>query len=378
MEKWMNRPAWVEVDLGKLDSNIKIVLSRVVPGVKVLGVVKADAYGHGMKEVYKVMKENGIDDYGVATLQEAVDLREYCDPKDRIVVFSLISEINVEEVCKYNAVTLIENLNYAKALSEEAQKQGVTIEVMGCVDTGMGRIGYQWDDPACVEEIFEASEYPNLEMIGVFSHLSSEDVEYKYWSDLQYERFLSVIAGLEAKGLTMPLNSLANSPATCHRPHLQFGLVRPGGVFFGRYEGTCVAMPGVQNILSVKANITQLKDVPDNFSVGYERVGRTNRPSKIATLALGFADGLIRSWGNGNGHVIVNGHFAPTIGKMCMDQFMVDVTDVPDVKVGDEVTIIGESGGLHIYPEEFAAKCNSATNELTCGLPVRLPYKYIR
>ncbi len=378
MEKWMNRPAWVEVDLGRLDSNIKIVLSRVAPGAKALGVVKADAYGHGMKEVYKVMKENGIDDYGVATLPEAMELREYCDPKDRIYIFSLVPDMYVDNVCKYKAVTLIENLGYAKALSAEAQRQGVTVEVMGCVDTGMGRIGYQWDDPVCVEEIYEASKYPNLKMIGIFSHLSCEDYEDKYWSDRQEERFRSVLAGLEAKGLSMPLNSLANSPATCHRPHLHFGLCRPGGVFYGFYERSPVATPGIKNVLSVKANIVQLKNVPDNFSISYGRSGRTCRPSKIATLGLGFADGLNRAWGMGNGHVLVNGYYAPTIGRMCMDQFMIDVTEVPDVKVGDEVIIIGEDGNLHIFPDEFADKCNSTSWELACALAVRLPFKYIR
>lgn len=379
MEKWMNRPAWVEVDLRKLDSNVKLILSRVAEGSRALGVLKADAYGHGMKEVYGVMKANGISDYGVAALTEAIELRSYCDPSDRIVMFSLVPPMLAETVCEYNVLTLIQNLDYAKALSQEAVKRGITVEVMGCVDTGMGRIGYQWDDPACVEEIYEASTYPGLRMMGIFSHLSCEDMEDKYWSDRQEERFRSVLAGLAAKGLKdMPLNSLANSPATSHRPHLHFGLCRPGGSYYGRYQDSCVELEGIQRVLSVKANIVQVKDVPDNFSVSYGRSGRTGRPSRIATLALGFADGLIRSWGRGNGHVIVNGVYAPTIGNMCMDQFMIDVTDVPGVKTGDEVTVIGEEGDLHIYPEDMADKCDSLSNEVTCGLPVRLPYKYIR
>lgn len=378
MEKWMNRPAWVEVDLNRLDNNVKIVLSRIAPGAKCLGTVKADAYGHGMKEVYKVMKANGIEDYGVAALSEAIELRGYCDPKDRILMFSLCPEMFIEAVCDYNVTTLVADLSYAKALSAEAVKRGIVMDVMGCVDTGMGRIGYQWDDPACVEEIYEASTYPGLNMVGIFSHLACEDFDDKSYSDRQAESFQYVLDSLAAKGLVMPLNSLANSPATSHRPQLHYGLCRPGGIFYGRYERCSVATPGIQNVMNVKASIVYIKDVPSDFSISYSRSGRTQRPSKIATLALGFADGLIRCWGRGNGYVIVNGTYAPIIGNMCMDQFMVDVTDVPNVKVGDEVCIVGEMDGLHIYPDEIAEKCNSLSNEVTCGMPVRLPYKYIK
>ena len=145
-----------------------------------------------------------------------------------------------------------------------------------------------------------------------------------------------------------------------------------------RFIFDCCHEEGIEPVLSVKANIVQLKDVPDNFSISYERSGRTSRPSKIATLALGFADGLIRAWGRGNGRVIVNGHFAPTIGNMCMDQFMVDVTDVPDVKVGDECVIIGRQGGLEIRCEDMGNACGTLGNEITCALTARLPYKFIR
>ncbi|MCR4805683.1 MAG: alanine racemase [Clostridia bacterium] len=378
MEKWMNRPAWVEIDLRVLDKNTKLVLERLAPGAKALAVVKADCYGHCMKECYPVFKANGITDYGVAALSEAIELRSYGDPADRIVLFALTPPMFVETVCEYNVVTLVQNLEYAKALSDEAVKRGMEIEVMGVVDTGMGRIGYQWDDPACVEEIYEASTYPGLKMIGIFSHLSCEDFEDKYWSDQQHARFEHVLKGLRAKGLEMPCNSLANSPATSHRKELHYGLCRPGGSLYGRYQDSCVELPGVEAVMTVKAVITQLKDVPDNFSISYGRSGRTDRPSKIATLGLGYADGLPRYWGAGRGRVIVNGCFAPTIGNMCMDQFMIDVTDVPDVKVGDEVVLIGRQGDKEIKLGDFADVCDTLSNEISCGMPARLPYKFIR
>ena len=378
MEKWMNRPAWVEVDLRKLDKNIKLIKEQIAPGAQMMAVVKADCYGHNMRECYKVMKENDVQNFGVATISEAAELRSYGDPGDRIILFALVPPMFAEAVCEYNIVTLIQNLDYAKALSEEAVKRGITMEVMGCVDTGMGRIGYQWDDPKVVDELAEAASYPGLKMIGIFSHLSCEDFEDKYWSDLQHERFESVRSALEARGVDMSLSSLANSPATSHRKQLHYGLVRPGGSMYGRYQNCCVELPGIEPILSLKAVITQLKEVPDNFSVSYERSGRTGRPSKIATLGLGYADGPLRYWGGGRGKVIVNGCFAPTIGNMCMDQFMIDVTDVPDVKVGDECTLIGKAGGLEIRVEEMGNVCGTLANEITCALNARLPYKFIR
>ena len=378
MEKWMNRPAWVEIDLKAFDSNVKLIKERIAPGAQMMAVVKADCYGHCMRECYKVLKANGVSSYGIATISEAEELRSYCEPSDRIVMFSLPSVPFIETICDLNITTLIQNLEYAKALSDEAVKRGITMEVMGVVDTGMGRIGYQWDDPAVVDELYEASTYPGLKMIGIFSHLSCEDFEDKYWSDQQHMRFEKVRSALEARGADMSLSSLANSPATSHRPQLHYGLVRPGGSMFGRYQNCCVELPGIEPVLSVKANIVQLKDVPDNFSISYERSGRTSRPSKIATLALGFADGLMRAWGRGNGRVIVNGHFAPTIGNMCMDQFMIDVTDVPDVKVGDECVVIGRQGDLEIRCEDMGNAANTLGNEVTCALTARLPYKFIK
>ena len=378
MEHWMHRPAWVEIDLRVLDNNIKTVQSRIAEGSQMLAVVKGNCYGHGLKECYPVFRANGVSNFAVATLDEAIELREIGDPADRIVLMGLNPVFYADVACDYNIVTLIKDLHYAKALSEEALRQGKTVEVMGVVDTGMGRIGYQWDDPAAIEELAEAASYPGLTMIGIFSHLSCEDFEDKYWSDLQHQRFEGVRKALEERGVDMSLSSLANSPATSHRPQLHYGLVRPGGSLFGRYQNCCVELPGIQPVMSIKANIVQLKSVPDNFSISDERSGRTSRPSKIATLGLGFADGLVRYWGAGRGKVIVNGCFAPTIGNMCMDQFMIDVTDVPDVKVGDECILVGSDGKLEIRIEEMGSVCSTLGNEITCGMPIRLPYKFIR
>ena len=378
MEHWMERPAWVEIDLRVLKKNIEIVQSRVTDGSQLLAVVKAECYGHGMKDCYPVFRACGVRNFGVATLGEAKEIRSFGDPADRIVLLGLNHPALADKACEYNAVTLIADKNYAKALSDEAEKRGQTVEVLGCVDTGMGRIGYQWDDPAAVEELYAASQLPGLDMIGIFSHLACEDLEDKSYSDLQQERFEKVLNALRAKGLELPLSSLANSPATSHRPQSHYGLCRPGGSLYGRYQGAFNRVEGIEPMMTVKAQIMQIKDVPEGFSVSYLRSGRTTRPSRIATLPMGYGDGLPRNWGAGRGYVLIGGRRAPIIGNICMDQFMIDITDLPDVKLYDEVVIIGRSGGEIILLGDIGKACGILSNEVSLGMQLRLPYKYIK
>ena len=378
MEHWMERPAWVEIDLRVLKKNIEIVQSRVTDGSQLLAVVKAECYGHGMKDCYPVFRACGVRNFGVATLGEAKEIRSFGDPADRIVLLGLNHPALADKACEYNAVTLIADKNYAKALSDEAEKRGQTVEVLGCVVTGRGRIGYQWDDPAAVEELYAASQLPGLDMIGIFSHLACEDLEDKSYSDLQQERFEKVLNALRAKGLELPLSSLANSPATSHRPQSHYGLCRPGGSLYGRYQGAFNRVEGIEPMMTVKAQIMQIKDVPEGFSVSYLRSGRTTRPSRIATLPMGYGDGLPRNWGAGRGYVLIGGRRAPIIGNICMDQFMIDITDLPDVKLYDEVVIIGRSGGEIILLGDIGKACGILSNEVSLGMQLRLPYKYIK
>ena len=299
MEQWMERPVWVEIDLRALKRNIEIVQSRIAPGAEMMAIVKGNCYGHGLAECVPVMVSCGVRNFGVATLVEAGEVRRLAGRDVRIVLLGLNHPAFAPLACELNVTTLIAGLDYARTLSEEAVRRGQTVEVMGCVDTGMGRIGYQWDDPACVEELYEASQLPGLKMIGLFSHLACEDLEDKSYSDLQQERFEHVKKALEARGLDLSLSSLANSPATSHRPQLHYGLVRPGGSLYGRYQGAHNRVEGIEAIMTVKAVILYLKDVPAGFSVSYGRSGITQRPSRIATLPVGYADGIPRNWGCG-------------------------------------------------------------------------------
>jgi len=370
------RPAWVEIDLKALDTNIKIIKERVSEGSAVCGIVKANAYGHGVLECVKVMQENGIKDFGISTLREAIQLRE-AGVKDRVIMLSLVPQMYVDTVVKYNITTGFTNIDYAKALSEEAIRQGCVAEVLGIIDTGMGRIGYQAKDPDTVMEIVEASTMPGIKVAGILSHFSTADHEDRTYADKQEKQFNHVRDALLEKGLDLYLCTLANSPGTMDRPTSHFDLCRPGGIFYGRYQSGCTLVEGIQPVLSIKANIVQLKNVPEGFSVSYDRSLITKRPSTIATLAIGYADGIPRPWWE-KGHVIVNGHFAPFAGVICMDQCMLDVTDIPNVQLGDEVVIIGKSGDLQIRAEDIGEGVGTIANNITCGCDLRLPYVYVK
>ena len=370
------RPAWVEIDLKALENNIKIIQSRVAKGSEVCGIVKSNAYGHGVLECVKVMQKNGIHTFGISTLSEAIQLRD-AGLKDRIIMLSLVPEMYVDTVIKYNITTGFSSISYAKALSAEATKHKATAEVLGVVDTGMGRIGYQAKDPLAIEEIVAASKLPGIKVAGIISHFSTSDHADREYADKQERRFNFIRDALIARGLDFYLCTLANSPATMDRPSSHFDLCRPGGIFYGRYQSGCTLVQGIEPVMFVKANIVQLKNVPEGFSVSYDRTLITTKPSTIATLAMGYADGIPRTWWN-EGHAIVSGRFAPFAGVICMDQCMLDVTDIPNVKMGDEVVIIGKGGELEIKAEDIGASCGTIANDITCGCSVRLPYLYMK
>ena len=370
------RPAWVEIDLKKLDENIKIILSRVSPGSRACGIVKADAYGHSVMECVEVMQENGIRDFGVSTLEEAIQLREG-GVKDRIIMLGLVPADFVKTLVAYDITASFADLSFAETLSKAATAAGKVAEVLAKVDTGMGRIGYLAKDPQTVEEILEVSRLPGLKLAGIFSHFSTADSEDRSFADKQEKRFIHLRDTLLERGVSMDLCTLANSPATMDRPSSHFDLCRPGGIYYGRYQSGNTKVEGIEAVMTVKAVIVQLKNVPEGFSVGYERSMITKRPSTIASLALGYADGVPRPWGE-RGQAIVGDRFAPFAGYVCMDQCMLDVTDVPNVQVGDEVILVGRRGDLEIRAEDIAGAVGTLANEITCGFSQRLPYRFIR
>ena len=378
MYKEAIRPVWAEINLSNLDYNIKNIKAKLGSGTKIIGIVKADGYGHGSVKVAEVLRANGVDTFAVSTLQEAIVLRE-AGATEQIISLSLTPNFYSNVLVEYDITPVISSLENARAISKTATEVGKTVSGFIAADTGMGRIGYlTWDENA-VSEIKEISQLPNFKIAGLFSHMSTADSADKTFSRQQEQCFNEFYDKLIAAGIEIPMRTFANSASVMELPSVYFDAVRPGIILYGCYPSDEVdkSSLSLKPAMSVKATISHLKDVPAGFSVSYGREFISKRPSKIATIALGYADGYPRPYAP-KGEVIVNGVKAPLAGNICMDQCMIDVTDVPDVKVGDEVIVMGSDGKNTILADDIAKATGTINYEIICAFGQRLPKVYVR
>ena len=372
------RPAWVEINLNNLDFNIKNIKAKI-GGREMIGVIKADAYGHGSVKVAEVLRENGCKTFAVATLHEAVTLRE-AGAKEEIIILGLTPDMYASTIADYDITPVVCNSENAAAFDAAAKAAGKTVKGLLAVDTGMGRIGYLADETDyAIEDVKKIQALDNFKIKGMFSHMSTADAADKTYSHQQEEKYNKFYEALTAAGIDIPFRTLANSASIMELPSVHFDACRPGIILYGCYpsDEVDVNQLAIKPVMSVKANIVHLKDVPENFSVGYGRKFISERPSKIATLALGYADGYPRPY-SPFGKVLVNGCVAPLAGNICMDQCMVDVTDVPDVKVGDEVIIMGTDGKNTILADDIAKATGTINYEIVCAFGQRLPKVYVK
>ena len=372
------RPAWVEINLNNLDFNIKNIKAKIGDR-EMIGVIKADAYGHGSVKVAEVLRENGCKTFAVATLHEAVTLRE-AGAKEEIIILGLTPDMYASTIADYDITPVVCNSENAAAFVAAAKAAGKTVKGLLAVDTGMGRIGYLADETDyAIEDVKKIQALDNFKIKGMFSHMSTADAADKTYSHQQEEKYNKFYEALTAAGIDIPFRTLANSASIMELPSVHFDACRPGIILYGCYpsDEVDVNQLAIKPVMSVKANIVHLKDVPENFSVGYGRKFISERPSKIATLALGYADGYPRPY-SPFGKVLVNGCVAPLAGNICMDQCMVDVTDVPDVKVGDEVIIMGTDGKNTILADDIAKATGTINYEIVCAFGQRLPKVYVK
>jgi len=373
------RSVWVEVNLSNLDYNVKQIYKRIGPDPEMLAVIKADAYGHGCIRVAQVLRDNGVKTFAVSTMSEVVTLRE-AGAKEEIIILGLTPDMYADMLVRYDVTPAVCSYQNAKAISDMAKVQGKTVFGMIAVDTGMGRIGYQWDDTEhAIEEIRKMEELPNFKAKALFSHLSTADEADKSYSQLQEERFLHFREAVNEAGLDIPFMTMANSAAIIDLPSTNFDAVRPGIILYGVYPSDDVHKENLplRPCMSVKANIIHLKTLKKGSAVSYGRKFTCERDSKIATINLGYADGLPRAY-SAKGRVIVNGVICPIAGNICMDQCMIDVTDVPDVKFGDEVIVMGTDGKHTISPQYIADCTNTISYEILCAFGQRLPKVYVK
>lgn len=372
------RPAWAEINLSNLDYNIKNIRAKVGPAKEIIGVIKADGYGHGAPAVAKVLIKNGVKTLAIATLQEAIDLRE-AGIKEDILMLGLTPDMYADTLIEYNIIPVVCDSANAAVISSAAEKAGKTVSGFVAVDSGMGRIGYLADKAEeAVVDIKKINALSNFKIKGLFSHMATADAKDKTFAHTQEEKYNRFSAALLEAGLPVPMKTLSNSASIMELPSIHFDAVRPGIILYGCYPSHEVdkSLLSIKPVMSVKANIVQLKDVPVGFSVGYGRKFISTRPSKIATVTMGYADGYPRPY-SAFGKVIINGVFAPLAGNICMDQTMIDVTDVPGVKAGDEVILMGSDGKNTILADDIGDATGTINYEIVCAFGQRLPKIYI-
>lgn len=371
------RAAWAEINITNLDYNIKQIKEKIGPGVKVTGVVKADAYGHGSVRVATVLRANGIESFAVATLSEAVRLRKAGFVLEEIMVLSPIPEPYIGTIIDHRLSPVVCDYKNAEAISKAAAEAGILIRGYIAVDTGMGRIGYS-DDSTSVEDVKMIAGLSNFKINGLFSHFATADAADKTYATMQEQRYMGFYKQLIKEGIDIPLRTLGNSAAIMEIASAHYDMVRPGVILYGLYPSDEVdrRQLSLRPAMSIKANIIHLKKVPAGNSISYGRKFTTQKDSLIATIPVGYADGLPRPY-SAKGKVIVNGVYAPIAGTICMDMCMIDVTHVPYVRLGDEVTIMGKDGIYEITADDIARETGTINYEVVCGFGQRLPKVYV-
>lgn len=371
-----SRPVWEEINLDNFENNIKEI-KRVALNKEIIAVIKADGYGHGAIDLAAVLLENGVKRFAVSMLSEAMELiNAGIDAK--LIILGFSPPTVFKEIVENDIEQTIFNYEMAELLSKEALKAGKMAKIHIALDTGMGRIGYLPEEKS-IDEIYRISLLPNLIMEGVFSHFSTSDEKDKEYTHYQLEKYNWFLNKLSQRGISFNTRHISNSAAIIDIPEAQFDAVRAGIILYGCYPSLEVDNKKInlKPVMTLKANIVHIKEVKEGEYISYGRRFKTNRKSIVGTISIGYADGYSRLLLN-KAYVIIKGHLAPIVGSICMDQCMVDITDISGVAIGDEVIIIGEDNGLHFNAEDVARSIGTINYEVLCMISKRVPRVYIK
>ncbi len=365
------------IDLDAIAYNMTNIKSKVGKETGIIGIIKADAYGHGSVEISKVILENGADWLAVAVVDEGINLRKNGIAAP-ILLLGYTPELRLEDVVNNGFIQTVYTYETAKKLSDVAVRLGKTAVIHIKIDTGMGRIGYRVNE-ASADEIVKISELPNIEVNGMFTHFSTADEKDKDYTLNQYNKFVQMDALLRERGLEIPIKHAANSAAIMDFDNMMFNMVRPGIILYGAYPSEEVDKDNlsIKPAMSVKTHVSYVKEVNEGDYISYGRKYQAVGKRIIATIPVGYADGFIRAYSNG-GKVLIKGECAPIVGRICMDQFMVDVTDIKDVQINDEVVLIGKQGNKEITVDFIASILDTINYEVFCTLSKRVPRQYIQ
>ncbi len=373
----INQIKWAEIDLDHLIYNVAQIRKKVGPDVKIAAVVKANGYGHGSMEICEALLESGVDMIAVSSINEAVEIRKSFKKAQTLVLGSIPPD-SMDEAIRYGVIQTVVSLTQAIAISKAAERLGMGVSIHIKIDSGMNRIGF-YPDQDSLGEILKISALPNVKINGIYSHFASADDKDKSFTRTQYERFGEFVKQLEQAGLSIPIRHISNSAGIIDMPDMNLSMVRPGIMLYGVYPSAHVDRGAVdlKPVMTLKARISYIKTLNTDSGISYGLTYQGRKGQRIATLPIGYADGYTRLLSN-IGEVIVKGRKTVVVGTICMDQCMIDVTDIEDAEIGDEVILFGSDGINEIKVEDVAEKCGKISYELLCAIGRRVPRIYLR
>lgn len=370
------RPVWAEINLDNLAHNIKEVRRVTDENSLVTAVVKANAYGHGSVEAAEVFLKNGADRLAVATLSEAIELRR-AGIEAPILILGYTPEYQHSIAIENNIILAIYTIESAIELSKVASEHKKVAKIHIKIDSGMGRIGFRPEEDSLLL-IEKIAKLPNLDIEGIFTHFAKADETDKSYTKLQFEKFKWMTDQLKERGIDIPIVHASNSAAIIDQPEYNLNMVRGGIIIYGLYPSNEVNCERVdlKPAMTLKAKISNIKEVPSGTGISYGQIFTTTRESKIATIPIGYADGYTRLL-TSKAEVAIKGKRVPIVGKICMDQCMIDITDVEDVEIGDEVILFGDGSEGSPHIDEVAEMLGTINYEVVCMVGRRVPRVYI-
>lgn len=367
---------WAEIDLDALEHNFNAVRAHLPASTRLLTVLKANAYGHGALRIGRLL-EGRADYFAVAFTDEALSLR-HAGLETPILLLGHVPHSHFPLMVRYDISATMDDIHEAKLLSDAAVQAGKIAKVHIALDTGMTRIGFDCSD-ASIEAIKQIAAMPNLKIEGIYSHFAAADSADQTYSHLQLARFSDFCNRLEQSGIHIPIRHIQNSAGIIEHP-ASWDMAREGIILYGMHPSPEVdpaSIGGIIPVMSFKTHVVFVKTVPAGTPVSYGCTYVTDRETRIATLSVGYADGLPRLW-SGKGKVLIHGMEAPIIGRICMDQCMVDVTDLPEVAVGDTATLFGADGEATISVDSLAESIGTIGYEVVCNINPRVPRVYVK
>ena len=378
----VKRRVWAEIDLDALEYNVSLLRSQLASGTKLCCVIKANAYGHGAPEIARLYEQVGADFLAVSNIEEALQLR-YANVKLPILILGYTPAPCVELLAEHALTQCVYSFEYAELLSECAQRAGVELDIHIKLDTGMGRIGLRYHgdgfDDKTLDEIERICALSALCAKGIFTHFASADEGEagEEFSRRQHALLCEAIERLEARGVYFACKHCANSAALCDYPNTHMDMVRAGIVLYGILPSRELRnAPPLRPAMTLKSVVSHVKTVSAGETISYGRTFIVERDMKIATVPIGYADGYLRSSAKGGAVLLVRGKRCPVIGRVCMDQLMIDVSELPTVCMGDEVTVFGQEPAL--TAQQLAELNGTIAYEILCAVGVRVPRVYLR